>query len=1314
MLATQAGLTPPRSILYDSRRNVDSRLSEGTRTVMSLEFLRIARQTIYRMLLRACPDRQPWMLLGLMGLVAGSASAQEASWIWSPEHPRAAAPAGDCFFRKAFQVGTVEEASITVTADDAYELYLNGRRLGAGNSIRQMEQYDVTRLVRRGRNVIAIRVHNASPGPAALAARVFVKQAGSPWASYSTDGTWVTSIDEVARWESLSFNDMRWAPAQVFGLLGRTAPWDHRQDTTPERLSENQRFQISPEFEVLEILDHEQTGSLINIAFNEFGHIIASQEGGPLLLIYDSDQDGIADRVREYCDLVGNIQGILPLNGDVYVTGEGQEGPGVYRLIDADRNGALEEAELIVQFRQSSSEHGAHGLVLGEDGMIYCVLGNHATVASPIAPSSPLRDVYEGDTVLPRYEDPGGHARGIKAPGGSVIRFDLQGQTVELVAGGLRNAYDLAFNSASQLFVHDSDMESDEGAPWYRPTSIFEIAEGGEYGWRSGWAKWPTHYYDRLPPVLETGRGSPTGCCVYEHVMFPQRFHGNLFFADWTSGHILAVDFDKDGHAHSQVFLRGQPLNVTDLAVGPDGWLYFCTGGRGTRGGIYQVRWKGNVPDEIRNLGEGIQRALRQPQIDSAWARQSLATLKSDLGSQWDAALLHIATDEAQPPRYRQRALKLMQLLGPLPPSEVLIDISRSSSHAIRRQCATMFAHWTQEPGVAERLGEMLLDPEPSVQIAAAEAMLRGGYEPSIEAMVPLLRSPDRSVAWAGRRLLERVPPERWRTELLEHPDQRVRLQSGLALIIAAPTPENSVAVNTMLLAMLSEFVSDRNFADLLRLVQVNLHRGTLPPEEQQRLAEAMAAEFPVGEPLLNRELVRILARLNVESTIPDMLAYIHADNPLDDRLHMAMHLRYFDHAWTAGERYALIKFFEQFNDIDAGSGVPLYVMNVTRDLCADMSLEEARIFVSEGAQWPNAALIALYRFPEKLERADLEMLKRLDKEIDRPGFEADQYKRLRTGIVALLTQHGDAEAMAYLREIWIRNPERRQAVALGLAMQPNDENWDYLVRSLPVLESFAVVEVMRALQTVPVATDDPQALREVILHGLKMQREGGSPEPAIRLLEYWTGEHFEPPADASEPMAAWQSWFASQYPTELPAVLPEPSGLSPWTMETLAEYFASSEGRRGDPENGRQVYEKAQCARCHRKGDMGVNIGPDLSYVTNRFSRNEVIQSILYPSQNISDQYKSQRVLTLDGQVYTGIVAQHAPGTILVRDAELNEHIVAEQDIQRIEPSQTSMMPTGLVDELTAAEIRDLMTFLGYLPSRQMARSGTDEPPQR
>ena len=131
------------------------------------------------------------------------------------------------------------------------------------------------------------------------------------------------------------------------------------------------------------------------------------------------------------------------------------------------------------------------------------------------------------------------------------------------------------------LFIHDADMESDEGTSWYRPTRLCHVVPGGEYGWRSGWSKWPEYYFDSLPAVIDTGRGSPAGIVTYNHFMFPARFHGCLFTADWSQGKILAIKLKRTGASYSattETFLEGNPLNVTDLEVGPDGWLRVSIG----------------------------------------------------------------------------------------------------------------------------------------------------------------------------------------------------------------------------------------------------------------------------------------------------------------------------------------------------------------------------------------------------------------------------------------------------------------------------------------------------------------------------------------------------------------------------------------------------------------------------------------------------------------------------------------------------------------------------------------------------------------
>ncbi|NIP84182.1 MAG: heme-binding protein, partial [Planctomycetales bacterium] len=243
------------------------------------------------------------------------------------------------------------------------------------------------------------------------------------------------------------------------------------------------------------------------------------------------------------------------------------------------------------------------------------------------------------------------------------------------------------FNADGELFVYDADMEWDQGTSWYRPTRVGHVIPGAEFGWRSGWAKWPSYYPDSLPSILETGQGSPTGMVVYDHVMFPTRFHGTLFMGDWARGQIMAVRLTRHGasvKATANVFVEGHPLNVTDLEVGPDGWLYFCTGGRGTEGGIYRITWTGSVPEEVHDRGQGIEAALRQPQIYSAYARQRMAVVKQELGAQWEPQLVALARDTRAAAPRRTRALQLLQLFGPAPAEDLLRELSADRDADVR------------------------------------------------------------------------------------------------------------------------------------------------------------------------------------------------------------------------------------------------------------------------------------------------------------------------------------------------------------------------------------------------------------------------------------------------------------------------------------------------------------------------------------------------------------------------------------------------------------------------------------------------------
>ncbi|HEX5105100.1 MAG TPA: heme-binding protein, partial [Pirellulaceae bacterium] len=407
---------------------------------------------------RAAPARSLGIALGLVSIVvflARPLTAQEAEWIWSPEQQKEGIPTGQaCFFRQSITLRSPEAAQISIAADDRYELYVNAHKVGDGESTRKLDEYDLARFLNRGVNIVAVKVVNESGNTAALAARLMVKERGANWRSYSTGPAWKASTSTLPLWNTALYNDRGWGEAQSFGKLAATVPWDRREDVPAAEVSRSERFTIDPQFEVQQVLAGDDTGSLIAMTFNEFGHILASKEGGGLLLIYDANGDRIPEKVRIYCTKVENIQGILALNGEVFVTGEGPDGPGLYRLSDRDRDGVLENVRTLIKFNCSVAEHGAHGLVLGPDGLIYVVLGNHAQLDGQYENGSPYRHYYEGDLLTPRYEDPGGHAQGIKAPGGAVIRTDTEGSGVQIVAGGLRNPYDLAFTREGDLFIH--------------------------------------------------------------------------------------------------------------------------------------------------------------------------------------------------------------------------------------------------------------------------------------------------------------------------------------------------------------------------------------------------------------------------------------------------------------------------------------------------------------------------------------------------------------------------------------------------------------------------------------------------------------------------------------------------------------------------------------------------------------------------------------------------------------------------------------------------------------------------------------------
>jgi len=189
-----------------------------------------------------------------------------------------------------------------------------------------------------------------------------------------------------------------------------------------------------------------------------------------------------------------------------------------------------------------------------------------------------------------------------------------------------------------------------------------------------------------------------------------------------------------------------------------------------------------------------------------------------------------------------------------------------------------MALHATTE--TREALVKLLDDPDRGVRRKALEAFVRAEQPAPAEKVLKLLASDDRTESWAARRLLERTKVEDWREEMLTAKDQRVFIQGSLALMLASRMPKNAKDILARCETLMGEFISDRNFVDLMRVIQVTLIRGELPAESVPELRDLLAEEYPSGDALINRELVRLLVYLQCPNVTDRYFAFLKSEAP--------------------------------------------------------------------------------------------------------------------------------------------------------------------------------------------------------------------------------------------------------------------------------------------------------------------------------------------------------------------------------------------------------------------------------------------------
>jgi quinoprotein glucose dehydrogenase len=975
-------------------------------------------------------------------------------------------------------------------------------------------------------------------------------------------------------------------------------------------------------------------------------------------LVWDSTGAGKADKAAVFAEgfrhaADGLGAGVLARKGDVYYTCI----PDLWLLKDTKGEGTADvKKSLATGFgvHVAFIGHDMHGLRMGPDGRLYFSLGDR------------------GLNVTTR--------EGVKLfnpDSGAVLRCDPDGSNLEIVATGLRNPQELAFDQYGNLFTVDNNSDSSDRA------RVVYIVEGGDSGWRTGyqygssmsdrgpfnaekiWHLPPAEQPAYIVPPLAHITSGPSGLCFnYGATALPERYKDHFFICDFhgsaNGSGVFSFAVKPKGAAFEVTDGHQAVWNIlaTDCDFGPDG-------------GLYVSDWV----DGWDLTGKGRIYRFADPE---AAKRPEVAEVKKLLAEGFDkrpteelAKLLGHADM-----RVRQEAQFALAAKG----KEAVPTLARSASEGANR-LARLHAVWglgqvgrTDAQAVREPLRALLKDDDAEVRAQAARAL---GWVKGSEArdLVPLLKDPE----------------------------PRVRFQAMTSLAKPA-TPH------------FADGDSDKVWNAVVELLKDNADRDAYLRHAASRVMAGYSGQ----------ELVNCTKHESPSVRLAAVLALRHRNSPvvwpfLDDpdpkiatEAARVLHDVVLDPSGVAGTPLA-----ERLNTPGRTD------FFLWRALNANFRLGEAE----------NARAVARFAAsaaaPEKLRAEAVKML----------GAWANPGRRDRvTGLTQDLRGQRDAKVAAEaLREslggifsgpaavrkeaaraagqLGIKGvgptllalvADRKGAVtprveALGALLSLKDDRLEEAMRQALADADSRLRTAGRRVLAVLKADEAVASLRDALQQGDLVEKQG-----AVQIL----GEMKSPASEAL--LGEWLTkLLAKEVPAELQLDVLEAAARRGTAVlkEKLAQFEAARAKNDhlarysealvgGDAESGRRIFfgrAEVSCLRCHKVNGEGGDVGPDLSKIGSQQKRAYLLESIVEPNRQIAKGFDSVVLTLTSGKSVTGIVKAENDKEIRLMTAEGQVVTVAKSNIEERQAGK-SAMPEDLVQKLSKRDLRDLVEFLAGL----------------
>jgi putative membrane-bound dehydrogenase-like protein len=279
------------------------------------------------------------------------------------------------------------------------------------------------------------------------------------------------------------------------------------------------------------------------------------------------------------------------------------------------------------------------------------------------------------------------------------------------------------------------------------------------------------------------------------------------------------------------------------------------------------------------------------------------------------------------------------------------------------------------------------------------------------------------------------------------------------------------------------------------------------------------------------------------------------------------------------------------------------------------------------------------------------------------------------------------AEArIAAAKQMMILEPDRAEAVD-GIMAQLNPQAPPELTRGFVQALGLSKSKTMATQLLERGVSMPPEFLKDTVRMML------GRPESTFELIEAIAAGKL-----AVQDLQLDQRQLLREHPDpkireRAVAVLQASGGIPNADRQKLVESWLAITHESGDAVNGKAVYEK-HCSLCHRHGDLGNNIGPNLTGMSVH-PKAELLAHILDPNRNVEGNFRTYNIQTSDGGIVTGMMTGETKTSIEITNVQGKREVVLREDIERLTSSQKSLMPEGFESQIEQSPMRDLLEFL-------------------